>query len=134
MVGFFLGDAFLVAGAAFFDAGADFFTAEADFFTAVFLVVLAGAVFLVVEAALVLAVVALGALVALVVFLVLLADLAAVDFAFFAAGDFFSSSLALGVAFFLEVDLIRLFFPIDNPFEIGCVLAYSANLQIKEDL
>jgi hypothetical protein len=52
--------------------------------------------------------------------------------AFLAAGDFFSSSLPLVVAFFLEVDLMRLFFPIDNPFEIGWVLAYSAGLKIQD--
>jgi hypothetical protein len=69
--------------------------------------------------------VALGALV------VFFAPLAEVDLAadFLAVVDFFASSLA--VAFFLEVDLIRLFFPIDNPFEIGWVLTYSAGLKNK---
>ncbi|MDJ0782495.1 MAG: hypothetical protein QNJ22_11020 [Desulfosarcinaceae bacterium] len=82
-----------------------------------------------------------AALGALVVFFVRLADVADLAFGvaalavfalagdFLAAADFFSSSLA--VAFFLEVDLMRLFFPIDNPFEIGWVLAYSAGLRNK---
>ena len=52
--------------------------------------------------------------VVVLLFFVTLLDLATVDF-------FFFSSSFFAEVFFFAVDLIRLFFPINNPFEIICV-------------
>lgn len=62
---------------------------------------------------------ALGAVTFLVTFAALLGGVFLSFFAFFSSTSFFA------VDFFLEVDLIKLSFPIKNPFEIACKLAYK---------